>query len=82
MEKIPADVQTKFHKFCERCPLCDVIGDSSDLYAFGEVYERCNTITCANYDFCARMAKAVNDGLVDMRATQKPVSNVDTQENV
>lgn len=80
MEKIPADVQTKFHKFCERCPLCDVIGDSSGIYAFGEDFERYNTITCANYDFCARMAEAVNDGLVDMRATQKPVSNVDTSE--
>lgn len=28
------------------------------------------------------MNKATNDGLVDIRTTQKPVSNVDTKENV
>lgn len=80
MEKIPASVQSRFHSFCKHCPLCDVQGDSSDLFAFGEEQERFNVITCSSYDFCERMAKAVNDGLVDMRTRQEPVSNVDTTQ--
>lgn len=82
MSKIPTTVQTQFHDFCERCPLCDIVGDENEFYAFNEVYEREKIVTCKYYNFCARMAKAVNDGLVDMRAAQKLVSNVDTKENV
>lgn len=80
MERIPDTVRSHFHDFCQRCPLCDIEGEENIFYASGEPYERQSIATCAHYDFCARMAKAVNDGLVDMRATQKPVSNVDTKQ--
>lgn len=82
MQEIPAAVQTQFHDFCESCPLCDITIDENKFYAYDKVYMRESIITCKYYNFCARMAKAVNDGLVDMRNTQKPVSNVDTKENV
>lgn len=67
MPRIPTSVESKFHKFCERCPLCSIEGEENELYSCNEVYERESIVTCAHYDFCARMAKAVNDGLVDMK---------------
>ena len=80
MPKIPTTVQSKFHDFCACCPLCDIEGEENKFYACDELYVRESIVTCAHYDFCARMAKAVNDGLVDMRATQKPVSTLDTKQ--
>lgn len=82
MERIPDTVRAHFHDFCRRCPLCEVEGQENIFYVGTEINGRVAVATCAHYDFCARMAEAVNDGLVDMRAAQKIVSNVDTKENV
>lgn len=71
MTKLPITVQSKFHSFCERCPLCSIEGEENEVYAFNEVYERESIVTCEHYDFCERMAKAVNDGLVDMKKKPK-----------
>lgn len=80
MTKLPTTVQSKFHSFCERCPLCSIESEEIEFYACNEVYERESIVTCKHYDFCERMAKAVNDGLVDMKEDRKFVSNVDTGE--
>lgn len=74
MPRVPEIVRSQFHDFCERCPLCDIVGEQNNFYAFNEVYERNSIITCAHYDFCGRMAKAVNDGLVDMK--EKPGTGI------
>ena len=80
MSKILETLQPKFHEFCARCPLCDVEGDESVFYTGPVVDMRIRYVTCAHYDFCKRMARAVNDGLVDMRINQETVSNVDTTQ--
>lgn len=80
MPRIPVTVQSKFHNFCERCPLCAVEGEENNFYASNEIVERKSIVTCSHYDFCALLAKAVNDGLVDMKTAKESVSNVDTSQ--
>lgn len=80
MPRIPVGVETKFHEFCGHCPLCDVEGEENNLFAFNEIVERQSIVTCSHYDFCERMAKAVKDGLVDMKTEKESVSNMDTSQ--
>lgn len=74
MPRVPETVKSQFHDFCERCPLCDIVGEQNDFCACDEVYARESIVTCSYYNFCGRMAKAVNDGLVDMK-TKNPAAN-------
>lgn len=70
MPRVPETVRSRFHDFCKHCPLCDIVVEENNFYACNEICERESIVTCSHYDFCNRMAKAVNDGLVDMK--EKP----------
>ena len=56
--KIPKETETRFHEFCENCPVCDLCVEGNDYYASNELYERDSVISCKFYEICGRLKKA------------------------
>lgn len=52
--KIPKETETRFHEFCENCPVCDLCVEGNDYYASNELYKRDSVISCKFYEICGR----------------------------
>lgn len=63
-------ITTMFHPFCSECEDIEAVSTTGVLHANDDTTIVLNTVTCKNYDVCARLAKHVEAAIKKNKGVQ------------